>query len=382
MKLYNRLQDWLNQGFISQEQLTQIQEYEDKRARPWVSSAFMILGATVLGLGVISVIAANWDDISSPLKVIGDFIILIIAAAMIFDSWRKNTILKTDLWILFFLIFYSASLALITQIYNLSGPAYSLLLFWSLMTAALMIFAQHMFVSLLWITTFIYGLASFCYEAAIGQQIFDNQEVLIALTLSLLCSSGFFVSQYLSNESGITRSFRIITVVLWCVTLVVTEWAVPSHNMFHDKLAYPNIYTFIVAAASLIITIFACYKNVIYNVWQRNLIYTALLVLFAFTFLPYLNVSSHLIYAIGTMFILMLGAILFASLQKRGLFNFCVILLGLRFLVLYFQALGGLAATGVGLIFAGIMIIFMVKVWLKYQALLWDTISRWVYDHR
>lgn len=382
MKLYNRLQDWLNQGFISQDQLTQIQDYEEKRARPWVSASFMILGVTVLGLGVISVIAANWEYISNPGKIIGDFIILLIAAAMIFDSWRKNTILKADLWILFFLIFYLASLGLVAQIYNISGTAYGLVLFWSLMTGILMIFAQHMFVSLFWITIFIYGLGSYCFEASIGKQIFGDQEVLITLTLSLLCSAAFFVSQYLSNESGITRSLRIITVVLWCITIVATEWAIPNHQILGGKLIYPNVITVIVTISSLLIAIFACYKNVIYTEWQRNLIYMALVVLFAYTGLPYLDISSHLVYAIGTMLILMLGAILFASLQKRGLFNFCVILLGIRFLMLYFQALGGLAATGIGLMFAGVMIIVMVKLWLKYQVLIWDTISRWVYDHR
>lgn len=382
MKLHNRLQDWLNQGFLSQEQVTQIQDYEEKRARPWVSGAFLVLGVIVIGLGVISLIAANWQDISTPLKICGDFVILAIVAGLIFDSWRKNQILKTDLWILFFLIFYAASLGLVTQIYNLSGPAYGIVLFWSLLTCILVIFAQHMFVSLLWIVAFFYGLSSLCFETAIAEVVFGNQNVLVALSLTLLCSAAFFISQYLSAESGITRSFRIVTVALWCVTIIVTELTAPEHKIFNAKLEYPNVNAFVVTLSTLALAVFACRKNAIYTVAQSNLICIALLILFIFTSLPFLNVQSHLVYAIGSMVIFALGAILFASLQKRGLFNFCIILLGLRFLILYFQALGGLAATGIGLIFSGILIIAMVKIWLKYQALIWDTVSRWVYDHR
>lgn len=64
-----------------------------------------------------------------------------------------------------------------------------------------------------------------------------------------------------------------------------------------------------------------------------------------------------------TVFILGLAAIDASLSERRGLFNFLTFLIALRFLVFYFQTIGGLAATGVGLIASGVLIILGVLAW-------------------
>ncbi len=56
-----------------------------------------------------------------------------------------------------------------------------------------------------------------------------------------------------------------------------------------------------------------------------------------------------------------------ASIKFPRMFQWCVILIGIRFVFLYFQALGGLATTGVGLIISGIVIISLCILWNKYR---------------
>lgn len=58
-------------------------------------------------------------------------------------------------------------------------------------------------------------------------------------------------------------------------------------------------------------------------------------------------------------------AIYLVSVDHKKLFQFFVILVGIRFIVLYFQALGGLATTGFGLILSGVIMIAMAIGWNK-----------------
>ena len=55
-----------------------------------------------------------------------------------------------------------------------------------------------------------------------------------------------------------------------------------------------------------------------------------------------------------------------------------IILLGIRFILLYFQSLGGLATTGIGLIVAGIIIISLAVLWFRFNKLLLTKIERLV----
>ena len=62
---------------------------------------------------------------------------------------------------------------------------------------------------------------------------------------------------------------------------------------------------------------------------------------------------------------LLLLSFLFAGLNHQRLFNLCVNLIGLRFLIIYFQVFGSLATTGIGLIVSGLIIIGAVVGWYK-----------------
>ena len=68
-----------------------------------------------------------------------------------------------------------------------------------------------------------------------------------------------------------------------------------------------------------------------------------------------------------TLIILTLYAIHVGNLGMTTLFNLTTLLIGMRFLILYFQALGGLAATGFGLIISGALIMSLGWAWQRYR---------------
>lgn len=93
--------------------------------------------------------------------------------------------------------------------------------------------------------------------------------------------------------------------------------------------------------------------------------------------LPLLEVKASIAYATFTILVLGLMSVFLASLKERKLFQWFLFFLGMRFLVLYFQALGGLATTGVGLIISGGMVIGMAVLWNKYRTALAVWAERW-----
>ena len=74
-----------------------------------------------------------------------------------------------------------------------------------------------------------------------------------------------------------------------------------------------------------------------------------------------------------TIMILFLYATHAGNSGHHRTFNLITFLIGLRFVILYFQAMGGLAATGVGLIMSGLMIIGITWFWYKSRGRL----QRW-----
>ena len=128
-------------------------------------------------------------------------------------------------------------------------------------------------------------------------------------------------------------------------------------------------------AAYAVIGIWQCIE---YSRIQKMLLLLTLGIFLIPFHLPLMGVNSSIAYASFTIVVLGLMTIFLASLKERRLFQWFLFFLGARFLVLYFQALGGLATTGVGLIVSGGLVIAMAVLWNKYRVALAVWAERWV----
>lgn len=161
MSILNDLQELEKAGVISKDTATRIESYYKGRNDTSTNKLFLVfgvLGAILVGLGIILIIAHNWDELPRGLKTGAAFLPLLVGQALCsFTLLKKhqNVVWKESSAVfLFFAV--GASIALISQIYNIPGDLSSYLLTWMILTLPLVYVMRSSMVSLLYIIGITY----------------------------------------------------------------------------------------------------------------------------------------------------------------------------------------------------------------------------------
>jgi len=140
-KIQNDITELVEKQVISNEVATNIENYYNSKKVDTPNrlfTVFAVLGSTLVGLGIILILAHNWDNFSRPIKTIFAFTPLIIGQFFVGYSIlkKKNTTWKEASGVfLFFAV--GASISLVSQIYNIPGNFSSYMLTWILLCAPL-----------------------------------------------------------------------------------------------------------------------------------------------------------------------------------------------------------------------------------------------------
>jgi uncharacterized membrane protein len=161
--IINELPALLKANVITEETAQKIKEYYNKdgdESQNKLFTIFGVLGAILSGLGIILILAHNWDDLSKTIKSIISFLPLLIGQLFCGYTILKkseNTVWRESSSVfLFFGI--GASISLIAQVYNISGDLNSFLLTWMLLSLPLVYLLRTSIVSLL----YIIGITYYC----------------------------------------------------------------------------------------------------------------------------------------------------------------------------------------------------------------------------
>ena len=161
MNLLRDFDELIKADVITQETADRIQEYYKNKRSSSTNRLFIvfgILGAILVGLGILLIIAHNWDELSRFTKTIFAFLPLLAGQMLCgyvivkrFDSvaWRESTAV-----FLFFSI--GACLSLVSQIYNIPGGPDTFVLTWMLLTLPLIYLMNASITSMLYIVGITY----------------------------------------------------------------------------------------------------------------------------------------------------------------------------------------------------------------------------------
>lgn len=142
MSIACKLARWRAAGLIDEATSARLQAFEDAERTPVALYALGVLGAGAVALGLISVIAANWDAIPGRVKLGADVLLGMALAAATYVAVRRQRGWSSEVLITLFYGFTLASIGLVGQVYHLDAPTYQGLLAWSAATLPLVLLGQ------------------------------------------------------------------------------------------------------------------------------------------------------------------------------------------------------------------------------------------------
>ncbi len=138
-RLYEQLPVLVEKGILSPETAGRLRDYygsaKTREGQRAVVIIFSILGSLCIGLGIILLLAYNWNKLPLSTRTILSFVPLILAQFFVFrtmfyrkesDAWKEGTAS-------FLFLMAGASIALVTQTYHISADYFDFTLVWMLM---------------------------------------------------------------------------------------------------------------------------------------------------------------------------------------------------------------------------------------------------------
>lgn len=373
--LLKSLNDWTAAGIITGAQKDTIISFEEKKSggarSRWALYGFLVLGVSIIGIGLISIIAANWEEIPGGIKLFMDFILLMAVAAGVLALDLKERGILYDAAASFFALFVLASIGLISQVFHTGGELHQALFFWAAIIFPLSLFTKKGFIPYLWVAGFLGATVAWATsEAFIWSEYTNDDEVILALGMALpfLC---LFAGSLMSRAKVLGRHSTAF--IQWALVFMLGAIIITDINISTDEFDVP-------ARIMLPAAVFACLAlaSVIADFKVRVKEKAIILAMTAITALPYIpllfppdpeaiRTGNEFLGALYTISMLILLSMLFVVRDSKRLFNVATLLAGLRFLVVYFQVFKDLAATGFGLIFSGLLIIGVSLLWFRQR---------------
>ena len=363
--LTRRLRRWEAAGLIDAATRERILAWEAANGHGWVTRGLLGLGALILGIGLISLVAANWQRIPAALKLMTDLVLLSGLGWAIYTTRPQSH--AREFFIFLFQLACLASIGLIAQIYHLSSEPWQALTLWTAMLLPVTLFART---GLPW-SAWSAGLL-----AALGLWL---DEMMGWSSIGAWLMEGWLLAQIALLFQLLGLRFRLHPIVeafgVWTLVLgLALTFGIDM--VLHGGGSFSRLFFWLWPGYLLSLAVLGmAYSGRLLRKGGVPIL-TLLLVLVggAISFLtmatPPLFGNPHhgLAGALFSIGVLGLGLALSAVQGWRGAFRIFLVFLGLRIYGVYIEAFGGLAVTGIGLIISGLLLIAMVLLMRRIQS--------------
>lgn len=372
MSLHTKLDAWQQAGVIDAQTRARIDAFERANERPVLLYALGGLGAVTIGIGIISIVAANWDAIDKSVKLGLDLLVGCALSVALYVAATRDRRWPTEVLTGVHYVFVLASLALIGQIYQLGTPTHQALLAWSLSTAPMMLLVRTPLLGFVWLAGLVWthiATSVFYLEGLEARLGYDDVLVgNLAATIAFASTFGFLclarVPWFVRERAAVSATW---TSALW-VTSVCNALALCF--VFYTDLGAKEGLSWSIAVSAVLMAAFA---------WLLPRLYPGLMerprlgvrILLGLTWLVFVAATSYprddlpAVGAIAQVLILGVTAWTVLQLGLLRLFNVLTGLIALRVLVMYFEVFGSMLSTGVGMISGGLLTLLLAWVWKR-----------------
>ncbi len=355
-----KIAEWHAAGLIDAGTRDRLLAHEAAHARPLLLWAVWGIGALAIGLGLVSVIAANWEDIPGTLRLAVH--LAAVAGAVGALLWRETALAAKSPWAVEALAFVAAALGLtffghLGQVYQTSSPLWQPLALWLVLFVPLLLLTGRS-----WATALaVLGGAVWCaWEYASASNSFTAQSSLardlwlaFVLTLPVAFAPLAAWARGRSDRGDFwTRLEQLaLSYAVGCASLAA---AVAGSEGFGDS-GNSEWASLLLGGAIMVL---AGLGVVLARPGTSGRMAGAIMA-GAGLALPLAYLASDATVGAALLFFALWGGIAAAALvaQWRGVFQMAVGVTALRLIVLSFELAADLLMSGFGLILSGLMIL-------------------------
>ena len=369
MKLSDKISKWEKEKIISAFQAQAILEYERRAGRPHFFTATVLLSIFCIGLGIIALISANWQQISTSIKLAADFILLAVVGWGIWFSAQKRYEIWTEGLLFGFSLLVMGSIGLIGQVYQLQGDIWKALLFWNVLTLPLLGICRKILLPMLWVPLFLTSAVAVLDEET---EWFGELTHFLENTYpASLWFGGFLLMAYLYvivkpccrpvAEAFKNWMFIGIALMIVCYDFLGAEF----HHPYWQSHCFPLLamIAFIFLLGFYVLVRFKKDGEIVgrflLTLWGFSILYA---------FLPSRGILMELSGFSLTAVILGQGIYLAWKYRSASIMNKLAVLLALRIFVVFLQVFGSLMTTGLGLLGGGILFLALAAATKKFIA--------------
>ena len=354
-----KLAAWQEAGLIDAQTAAAISAHEASHARPIALWAVIGIGALAIGLGVISVVAANWEDVPGTVRLAIHFALMLAMAGAL--AWRGSALERAQSWGFEAALFVLAVLGLaffghLGQVYQTSSPLWQPLATWLILFApALLLRGQS------WLTALLLAgaLIVACWDYAGNHYgAFDPREEAPYLRIALITAAplalvplGAWMRKrserraFWKRLEQLALTYAVGGATLTCIAAGIDE--------FDDEVLSLSSQSIRAGVALLAAALVAGARRTRSGEASAAILAGAGLASFIAAPISGSDLMG------GLLFMALWVGIAVAALHAgwRGAFQLAVAAVALRLIVLSFELASDLLTSGFGLILAGLLIL-------------------------
>ncbi len=363
MALDKKLNAWIAAGLIDAATAERIRAHEVQDEKPFVLWAIAGLGLLALALGIMSLVAAHWDEIADGLKLGVHLLLTGAATAAVWLGCGRGNRWLADGAIFVLGAVVLAGIALQSQIYQLTGPLWQALLMWLVLMTPVALLAGSTRLS-----AYGWSLMAMTSLAAVATDMRDDQYGLVVQGFAMAGPAMLIAMSFL-RAVGRGVEFRVGMREIGFIGLL--GGASIAHFGWADSVdastAHDMLLRLILPAVAALVA------------WQLGVRSgeTPRAMLLPLTMIP--TVAGALALALphpDSWMSRFVGALIFATMWGlvaraaslcgwRTLFGIAIAAIAIRIFIVYFELFGTLATTGAGLIVAGLLLIGLAALWRR-----------------
>lgn len=357
-----RIAHWHEAGIIDAATRDRLLAYEEAHARPLLLWAVWGIGALAIGLGFVSVAAANWEDIPGLVRLGVHLALIAGLVGLVF--FREDRLAEGLPWSVEALVFITAALGLtffghLGQVYQTSSPLWQPLAVWLALFAPLLLLTGRSWPTALAVVGGAVWTAWEYASAMTGNGVPRNPGTIwlawlgaaVALPVTLALAGGWM--RVRSLRPDFWRRIEQLALT-YAVALASLACAVASGGGFGDS-------SLLAGTPSLVCGVVIALTGVAHYAARPGVSgqMAAAIITEAGIAIVAAEWANDRIVLAALLFFVLWAGIAAAALRAhwRGVFQLAVGVIAFRLIILSFELAADLLTSGFGLILSGLMIL-------------------------